>query len=209
MLQQTRRHELVRDRPQRLVVGLLLVNGAQLVQQRLETRQQVADTDGLARPPDQRLLEPQRAQPVVLLLLLLLLLVLFFSFLLLRNGALLLFGGGRGGRCSAAPAAWGHVACLRVVWGCIAMPGRWYGVQFAACAERRLVCARREQIGARRGCDDVFLDLVTAQARARPPRGELWSWSLFPKRDALDRAYLQLQAGRAHHPVTSRPSTST
>lgn len=118
VLQQARRHKLVRNRPQRLVVGLLLVNGAQLVQQRLETRQQVADTDGLARPPNQRLLEPQRAQPIVLLLLLLLLLVLFLSFLLLRNGALLLFGGGLGG-CSAAPAAWGHVACLRVRWGCI------------------------------------------------------------------------------------------
>jgi hypothetical protein len=120
VLQQTRRHELVRDRPQRLVVGLLLVNGAQLIQQRLETRQQVADTDGLARPPNQRLLEPQRAHPVVLLLLLLLL--LFFSFLLLHNGALLLFGSGLGGHRSAAPAAWGHVACsclcLRVLWGC-------------------------------------------------------------------------------------------
>ena len=121
VLQQARRHELVRNRPQRLVVGLLLVNGAQLVQQRLETRQQVADTDGLARPPNQRLLEPQRAQPIVLLLclFLLLLLVLLFSFLLLHNGALLLFGGGLGGGCSAAPAAWGHVACLRVRWGCI------------------------------------------------------------------------------------------
>ena len=120
VLQQARRHQLVRNRPQRLVVGLLLVNGAQLVQQRLETRQQVADTDGLARPPNQRLLEPQRAQPIVLLLclFLLLLLVLLFSFLLLHDGALLLFGGGLGG-CSAAPAAWGHVACLRVRWGCI------------------------------------------------------------------------------------------
>lgn len=85
---------------------LLLVDCAQLVQQRLETRQQLAHADLLARPPDQRLLELQRphARRCLFLFCLLLLFVLLRDF-----GRRLLYHLDRRG--SAAPAASSHVAC--------------------------------------------------------------------------------------------------
>ena len=101
MLQQARGDQFGRDGLERLAVRLLLVDCAQLVQQRLETRQQVAHADLLARPPDQRLLELQRPDAALCLFL--------FFFLLLRDfKRLFLDHLDRGG--SAAPAAWSHVA---------------------------------------------------------------------------------------------------
>lgn len=55
------------------------------------------------------------------------------------------------------------------------MPGWWYGVQTAACAEGRLLYARREQIGARRGLgvmvDYLYLLGESASASATASRG--------------------------------------
>lgn len=53
------------------------------------------------------------------------------------------------------------------------MPGWWYGVQTAACAEGRLLYARREQIGARRGLVVMvdYLYLLGESASATASRG--------------------------------------
>lgn len=104
VLQQAGADQFGRDRLERLAVRLLLVDGAQLAQQCLETRQQLAHAELLARPPDQRLLELQRPGASLCFFLCL--------FLLLRGFGRLLYHLDRGG--SAAPAAWSHVACGRV-----------------------------------------------------------------------------------------------
>lgn len=107
MLQQARVRQLLRDGHQRVAVRLLLVNGAQLVQQRLQARQQVAHADLLARPPDQRLLEFEFLEAIFVLLRLLLLhlFLLLCLFLLFYDCS---FGG------CVSPAARCHVAWRRV-----------------------------------------------------------------------------------------------
>ena len=101
VLQQTRVRQFCRDGLERLAMCLLLVYCPQLVQQCLQPRHQLAHADLLAWPPHQRLLELQWLDSILLLFFFL----LHFWFHLLDNFYC---------RCSAAPAAWSHVACWRV-----------------------------------------------------------------------------------------------
>jgi hypothetical protein len=127
VLQQALLRQLLCDGQQRFAVRLFLVNGAQLVEQRLEARQEVAHADLLPRPSDQRLLEDKSLGVIALLPLLFLLnfLLLLFDFL------------GRGRR--AAPTARSHVAWLRV----------WIGSRLARAGVASLLWARPETRGCR------------------------------------------------------------
>jgi hypothetical protein len=161
VLQQARADQLGRDGLERLAVGLLLVDCAQLVQQRLEAREELAHADRLPWPAHQRLLELERPHAILRLRLF----FLFLLFLLLLNVGLLLYNFNRRG--SAAPAAWSHVACWRVLMG------GW----LCQCAESGIgrVHARRggrsaragRKVEARRGDDDALETIggaVSAQA---------------------------------------------
>jgi hypothetical protein len=80
VLQQTRVRELLGDGHERVAMCLLLIYGAQLIQQRLQARQEVGHADLLSWPSDQRLLEAQLLDAILFLFMLrfLLLLLLFF-----------------------------------------------------------------------------------------------------------------------------------
>jgi hypothetical protein len=84
VLQQALVRQFLRDGHERVAMCLFLVYGAQLVEQRLEARQQVAHADLLSRTPNEGLLEGQFLEAgilsVLLLLLLLLLLLRLFVF---------------------------------------------------------------------------------------------------------------------------------
>lgn len=150
VLQQAAVGQLLGDGPQRFVVGVLLVHCAQLVQQRLHAREQVAHADLLAWPPRQRLLELQLPHAILLLFLLLL-----FDFGLLLFDDLYR-------RCCAAPAAWSHVACFArslgdygasvvVSWLCNRR------VCLCNCTRRGVAVLRApRKVEARRGGDDAF-----------------------------------------------------
>lgn len=106
---------------------LILVYRPQLVQQRLESRQEVADANLLAWTPDKRLLESQSLGAILLFL---------FLFQLL----LLLFGHfSSSSRRRASPTARCHVAWLRVRSGVFQVLVHQSG--------SNLVCARAEAIG--------------------------------------------------------------
>lgn len=96
------------DGHERLPVRLLLVYGAQLIEQRLEARQQIADADLLARPANKLLLKLELLEPTILHLFGRL---GFFLHLLVHLVVGHLSGCGCG---CAAPTARSHVAWLRV-----------------------------------------------------------------------------------------------
>jgi hypothetical protein len=104
VLQQALVGQFLGDRHEGVAMRFLLVDRAQLIQERLEARQQVADADLLSGPSDQRLLELELLEAIFFLQLLLLFLLLLL---------LLLFDGFRCGGC-ASPTPRCHGAWLRV-----------------------------------------------------------------------------------------------
>lgn len=104
VLQQAVVCQLLGDGHERLAVCIVLVQDAELVQQRLQSRQEVAHADLLSRAPDQRLLEPELLEAISAFLRQLLLLLL-----------LLLLFDNLSRRCGAPPTARSHVAWQRVV----------------------------------------------------------------------------------------------
>lgn len=114
VLEQTLMGERFGNRHERVAVGLFLVDGAQFVEQRLESRQQIADAHWLARAANKWLIELELLE------------AMYFFFLLLLLLLLLLFLLNSFSRSSCAtPTARCHVAWLRVQFGGF---GRWYAV---------------------------------------------------------------------------------